>query len=280
MAERRAYCYVQGPYTLVYNSGTTVAFLPLRNVTDQYRQIIESAKKVDLSKILPADADSTLLEGYKAQQSVILDDYASPDAAVHESGVTGQETIPLVLLKPLSRGSILINSTDPLADPVFDYGTFQHPTDVQVAIAVFKKFRQFVAAEPWKAVGLSEVSPGPSVQGDEAIEAALRNITHSTWSHPVGTLGMQPREHGGVVDPQLRVYGIKGLSVVDASIFPIIPATHTSSTVYAVAEKVSSPEIDCGFVYENSADEIISYRLRISSSNAGGELRRLQDAAL
>lgn len=228
---------------MVYNSGTTVAFLPLRNLTNQYQQIIDSAKKVDLSKVLPAGADFTLLQGYKAQQSVILDDYASPDSAVHESGATGQETIPLVLLKPLSRGSILINSTDPLADPVFDYGTFQHPTDVQVAIAGFKKFRQFIAADPWKAVGLAEVLPGPSVQGDPEIEAVLRNITHSTWSHPVGTLGMQPRAHGGVVDPQLRVYGIKGLSVVDASIFPIIPATHTSSTVYAVAEKVSSFDI-------------------------------------
>ena len=130
-----------GAYTLVYNSGTTVAFLPLQNVTDQYQQIIDDAKKVDLSKILPSGADHTILQGYRAQQKVILDDYASPDAAVHE-------TIPLVLLKPLSRGSILINSTDPFADPVFNYGTFQHPTDVQVAIAVFKKFRQFVGAAP------------------------------------------------------------------------------------------------------------------------------------
>ncbi|KAL8907683.1 MAG: hypothetical protein Q9207_001251 [Kuettlingeria erythrocarpa] len=48
-----------------------------------------------------------------------------------------------------------------------------------------------------------------------------------------------PKEHGGVVDPQLRVYGIKGLSVVDASMMPIIPAAHTQSTVYAVAEKAA-----------------------------------------
>ena len=228
-----------GAYTLVYNSGTTVAFLPLQNITNQYEQIIKDAQKVDLSKILPAGADYSVLNGYKAQQKLILQDYASPNAAVHESGMTGQETIPLVLLKPLSRGSIVINSTDPFADPVFDYGTFQHPTDVAVAVAVFKKFRQFVNSKVWKAVGLAETNPGPTVQGDEAIEAALRKITHSTWSHPVGTAGMRPREQGGVVDAQLRVYGIKGLSVVDASIFPIIPATHTSSTVYAVAEKAA-----------------------------------------
>lgn len=234
-----AHARTLGPDTQAYLSGTTVAFLSLQRLTDQYRQIIQSAKETDLANALPAGADKTLLQGYKAQQSAILADYASPDTAVHELAASGGETIPLVLIKPLSRGSILINSTDPLADPVFDYGTFQHPVDMQIFIAIYKKFRQFVAAEPWKAVGLEETVPGPSVQSDQAIEAAIRNITHSTWSHPVGTCAMMPKEHGGVVDSQLRVYGVKGLRVVDASVMPIIPATHTSSTVYAVAEKVS-----------------------------------------
>ena len=207
-------------------------------MTNQSEQIVQKARQVDLSKILPAGADNSVLQGYKAQQNIILQGYSSADSAVHESGMTGQETIPLVLLKPSGRGSILINSTDPLADPVIDYGSFQHPTDMQILVEVFKKFRQFVGSQVWKAIGLVETNPGPNIQGDQAIETAMRKITHSTWSHPVGTAGMRPRAHGGVVDPQLRVYGIKGLSVVDASIFPIIPATHRSSTVYAVAEKV------------------------------------------
>ncbi|KAL8950668.1 MAG: hypothetical protein Q9222_003305 [Ikaeria aurantiellina] len=228
-----------GPDTQAYLSGTTVAFLSLQRLTNHYRRIIQSAKKVELAKTLPSGAGPTILKGYKAQQSAILTAYASPDAAVHELAAAGNEAVPLVLIKPLSRGSILINSTDPLADPVIDYGTFQHPTDIQVAIAMYKKFRQFVAAEPWKAVGLAESSPGPSVQGDAAIEAAIRNITVSSWQHPVGTCAMLPRKLGGVVDSKLRVYGVKGLRVVDASVMPIIPATHTSSTVYAVAEKAA-----------------------------------------
>lgn len=233
-----AYTYTQGPNTQAYLSGTTVALLSLQRTTNQYQEIIRSAQKADLGKALPAGADKTLLEGYKAQQSAILANYASPDTAIYEVAFLGGSTVPLVLTKPLSRGSILINSSDPLADPVFDYRTFQHPADIEVFIEMFKKFRQFVAAEPWKAVGLEEKSPGASVQGNQAIEAAIRNITSSTWSHPVGTCAMMPKEHGGVVDPHLRVYGIKGLSVVDASIMPIIPAAHTQSTVYAVAEKV------------------------------------------
>lgn len=228
-----------GPDTQAYLSGTTVAFLSLRRLTNDYQKIIASAKKTDLAKALPAGADKTLLEGYKAQQAAILTDYNSPDTAVHELAYLGGETVPLVVLKPISRGSILINSSDPLADPVFDYGTFQHPVDIQVAVAMYKNFRKFVAAEPWKAAGMKETTPGPSVEGDATIEAAIRNITQSTWSHPVGTCAMLPRKYGGVVDSKLRVYGLDSLSVVDASVMPTIPASHTSSTVYAVAEKVS-----------------------------------------
>ncbi|KAI4274552.1 MAG: hypothetical protein L6R35_006332, partial [Caloplaca aegaea] len=246
VAEQLAIYYQNrtGPNTLPYLSGSTVAFLSLQRLTDQYKQIIQSAKQADLKKALPAGADKTLLEGYKAQQSAVLADYGSPDTAVYEAGMLGNEVVPLTLIKPLSRGSILINSSEPLTDPVFDYGTFQHPADMQIFIASYKKFRQFVGAEPWKAVGLQETLPGPSVQGDGAIEAAIRNITVSTWAHPVGTCAMMPKEHGGALDPQLRVYGIKGLSVVDASMMPIIPATHTSAPVYAVAEKASTFPFD------------------------------------
>ena len=228
-----------GPMTQVYLSGTTVAFLPLQNVTTKYLDIIEKAKKVDLRKALPAGADGTILAGYKDQQEAILKDYASPDTAVHEAAATGGEVIPLVLLKPLSRGSILINSTNPTADPVIDYGTFQHQTDVEILVEVVKKFREFIAAKSWEAVGITETNPGLSVSSNADIETVLRNQSMSTWSHPVGTCGMFPREKGGVVDAKLQVYGISGLRVVDASIMPIIPATHTSSTVYAVAEKAA-----------------------------------------
>ncbi|KAL8804199.1 MAG: hypothetical protein Q9200_005923 [Gallowayella weberi] len=121
VAEQLALYYKNrtGPDTQAYLSGTTVAFLSLQRLTPSYRTIIASAKRADLAKALPAGAaaEKTLLEGYKAQQRSILTDYASPDTAVHELAYAGGETIPLVVLKPLSRGSILINSSDPLADP-------------------------------------------------------------------------------------------------------------------------------------------------------------------
>jgi choline dehydrogenase-like flavoprotein len=229
----------EGPYTITKNSGSTVAFLPLQNVTSKYKQLIDAATKVDLQSILPQGADKTLLEGYKAQQRVILLDYASSQIAAQETAFNGQPTVPLVNLKPLSRGSILINTSDPLADPVFDYGTFQHPTDIAILVAAIKKNRELFTSGPLKEIGTVELVPGPDVTSDAGLEKVLRQQAGSTWSHPVGTLSMMKREYGGVLDPQLRVYGVKGLRVVDASMMPIIPATHTSPVVYAVAEKAA-----------------------------------------
>jgi choline dehydrogenase-like flavoprotein len=57
--------------------------------------------------------------------------------------------------------------------------------------------------------------------------------------HPIGTAAMMPQKLGGVVDENLLVYGVKGLSIVDASIMPDLPGSYTQQTVYAVAEKVS-----------------------------------------
>lgn len=88
-------------------------------------------------------------------------------------------------------------------------------------------------------VGAVETNPGTNVTTDDEIAASIRTFATSTWAHPVGTLAMMKKEYGGVVDSTLSVYGVQGLRVVDASIMPLIPATHTSSTVYAVAEKVS-----------------------------------------
>jgi choline dehydrogenase-like flavoprotein len=229
----------QGPFTIPYLSGSIVCFLALQNITNNAAQIIESAAAVNLSEIQPAGAEPSLLAGYEAQRDIILDLYGSFDATVQETAFGGGNVVPIAILKPLSRGSIVINSTNPLAAPVINYNTFAHPTDLTIAVEALKINRALMASGPFQEISALETFPGANISSDDDIAAAIRTFATSTWAHPVGTASMMKKEYGGVVDSQLRVYGIQNLRVVDASIFPLIPATHTSAAVYAVAEKVS-----------------------------------------
>ncbi|KAH0372234.1 alcohol oxidase, partial [Aureobasidium melanogenum] len=227
-----------GPMTIPYLGGSTVAFLPFQNVTSQYRSLINSTLSSNLSSMLPS-TDPTIVSGYTAQTQILNALYSSSHAAVAEIAWEGGDTIPLAMIRPYSRGSIYINTTDPLAAPVINFNTFSHPIDMAVAIASVKKIREWVSSPPMQALGTVETFPGRNVSTDAEIEEAIRNAATSSWQHPSSTTAMMKRELGGVVDAELRVYGTKGLRIVDAGIFPMVVAGHSSSSVYAVAEKAA-----------------------------------------
>jgi len=232
---------LKGPMTIPSFGGSSVAFLPLQNMTTDHLSVIESASLTNLSSLLPQDIDSSIFAGYSAQIDQLLQLYASPHAAVEEVAWAGYASVCTVLIRPLSRGTITINTTDPRAPPLYDFGTFSHPSDLDIAVRAVKKVREWTASPAMQALGPVELLPGISTFGDtdEALASAVRGFATSSWQHPTSSCSMLKRELGGVVDPQLRVYGVRGLRVVDASIFPMAVAGHTSSTVYAVAEKVS-----------------------------------------
>jgi choline dehydrogenase-like flavoprotein len=100
-----------------------------------------------------------------------------------------------------------------------------------------RKYFRSKLFEPLKPV---ESAPGTNVTDDAGLLAYMRKTAGPSSYHASGTTAMLPRALGGVVAPDLTVYGLKQLSVVDAGIQPLIPAAHLTATVYAVAEKVSA----------------------------------------
>jgi choline dehydrogenase-like flavoprotein len=160
-----------------------------------------------------------------------LDSYTSDTTAVIEVPLITKYDNASILLKPLRRGSININTSNPSAGPVINLGVLTNPVDLKINLEAYSS--GYMAS-----LGPIETSPGVDVVSDEAIIAWIHESVLPSATHPCGTAAMMAREVGGV-GSDLLVHGVGGLSVVDASVMPLIPGTHFSATVYAAAEKVS-----------------------------------------
>ncbi|KAH7355004.1 choline dehydrogenase-like protein [Rhexocercosporidium sp. MPI-PUGE-AT-0058] len=220
-------------------AGSGGAFIPLRNLTSSYIFIINSTLSQNASSYIPAQYTGALLQGFLKQREIMMESWASNNSAVIEIPISGGATSTMVILKPLSRGSITINPSDPFGNPLVDYNTLVNPIDRQLLIEGLKLSREIFNSKALLELGAVEITPGANVTSDADVRAWIRDKADSSIAHPCGTASMMPRKLGGVVGPDLLVYGVKGLSIVDASIMPLIPGTHLSATVYAVAEKVS-----------------------------------------
>lgn len=227
----------QGAYTITHFGGNVVTFLPLPNITSNYESIVELAETSIPAPVKNASS-SELLDGYKAQRTIITRLYSSHNASVQETGYSSGSEMPITLVKPLSRGSITINSSNIFDEPAVDFGVFSNPSDLEIMVAALRINRELMKTPAMQELKPIEVVPGANLTTDEEIKQALRANVVPTYSHPCCTCPMMPRELGGVVDSNLLVYGVEQLSIVDASVMPMIPATHLSATVYAVAEKV------------------------------------------
>ncbi|KAJ6485382.1 hypothetical protein C8R47DRAFT_537787 [Mycena vitilis] len=144
----------------------------------------------------------------------------------------------LILVKPLSRGTVHINSTDPLVAPVIDPKYLSAPHD-KFAFAKGVQFtRTIVDTEPLKRIVAGPVVPDATVQTDDDFVNYV--ITKSVSEHHfVGTSAMTPRSEGGVVDSSLVVYGTSNVRVADLSIIASLPGIHTVSLAYMVAERAA-----------------------------------------
>jgi choline dehydrogenase-like flavoprotein len=213
-------------------------------LTNSSSSIIAALVAQSPSSFLAPNSHASVIEGYKHHLAALKNLLTSNNAAAFEYPIGAGNMI--AFLKPLSRGTVNINSKDPLADPLINYRTFTNPLDITLSIHGAKILRQLYNTPTARKLGPTEQSPGLSVQTDEQWETWLKRSMSPSFYHPVGTAALGPIERGGVVGPDLRVHGVGRLRVVDASIMPLIPGTHTSSTVYAVAEKAADLIVRAG----------------------------------
>ena len=140
------------------------------------------------------------------------------------------------LLRPKSRGTVTLNSADPASPPRIDPKFYDSPDDLEVMVKAFKITRRIMDAEPlakWRTEDMFT----EGVQSDDDIRAALRNRSDTVY-HPVGTARMGT-DGMAVVDPQLRVAGVEGLRVVDASIMPTLIGGNTNAPSIMIGEKAA-----------------------------------------
>src|ERR1700674_1825691 len=138
-------------------------------------------------------------------------------------------------LRPTSRGAVRIRSADPLAAPEIRLNYLSTAADQAVAARSMRFTRRIMAAGPLAKYSPEEWRPGPGTQSDEALVKAAGDLG-TTIFHPVGTCRMG-RDAQAVVDDRLRVHGIAGLRVIDASIMPRITSGNTNAPTYMIAER-------------------------------------------
>ncbi|KAK1458654.1 GMC oxidoreductase [Colletotrichum cuscutae] len=213
-----------GPYSIALTN--LAGWLPFTAVSDRAEELATKLEQQDHASLLPTDAASTVVAGFEAQMKILAAQMRSKDTAftrmqlIADHGSQGP-----VAMQSFSRGTININTTDPWnTEPVIDYRALSNPLEADFFVESIKFLRRY------------NFNTSMATQFDPAYIAGAMSPTDY---HPVGTASMMPLNLGGVVDQTLRVYGVKNLRVVDASVMPMVPSANTCQPTYALAEKAA-----------------------------------------
>ena len=177
---------------------------------------------------------------------------------------TGADTVPAVdgiklhvtLLRPQARGTMKLRSSDPADLPLVDPNYLVDPRSLRQLIEGLRIARELADAAPLRQALTGELLPGVAIQDDAALADYIRRTVRTDW-HPVGTCRMgRSDDPMSVVDEPLRVLGVQGLRVIDASIMPNISA-NTNAPTMALA--------DCGMtlILSGAGADAIAYGDRV-----------------
>jgi len=145
----------------------------------------------------------------------------------------------MAVLRPRTSGKISLRTSNPLDKPYLQPNFLEDAADVQTLIRAMREARRIVNMPALKKLSGLELSPGPGVTDDMALESFIRERVATTY-HPVGTCKMGPsHDPMAVVNAQLQVHGIAGLRVADASIMPRVPGGNTSAPSMMIGERAA-----------------------------------------
>ncbi|KAI8627089.1 GMC oxidoreductase [Xylariaceae sp. FL1651] len=229
-----------GPYSM--GVGNAAAWLGMPVIApDTFETIASKLENLDYPTLLPNGTDPTVVAGYTAQMKSMAAAIRSPNTAFYNHVLTGSASSGTIVdLHPLSRGTVNINTADPFNnEPVVDYRALTNPVDLDVMVEILRFTRRYYFETRLRDAAPRQIQPPDYVTEPEDLKGFLKENISPSYFHPVGTCAMMPRELGGVVDEELKVYGVKRLRVVDASIMSVLVGANTCQTTYAIAEKAA-----------------------------------------
>jgi len=175
--------------------------------------------------------------------SKVDQDEPAPDLQFHfgpdfdENNRVVEYSVAVTQLRPQSRGQIRLRSTDPADAPLIAMNYLNEPSDMKRMVAGVRVARQMCQAGSLAEFRQEETTPGMSVQSDSDIETFISNEGWGIW-HPVGSCRMG-QDQLAVVDPELRVHGVQGLRVADASVMPLVTSGNTNAPTIMIGEKAA-----------------------------------------
>ena len=209
-----------------------------RNLTDHPFFVLVFAVPPQKESDVPFFQTALTLKSSKAGISHDLQVLAGSIYPSEQSPTGAVLMLFVSVVKPRSRGLLRLRSKNPQASPSIDLGYFTNPDDMPRMIEAVRVARLLATTSPLADLIVKELSPGSEVSDASAdLEAAVKAGV-DTYHHPVGTCKMGPAtDREAVVDSRGNVYGVEGLSVIDAAIMPTIPSANTNLPTIMIAER-------------------------------------------
>ncbi|TDL26525.1 alcohol oxidase [Rickenella mellea] len=212
-----------------------------------FQQEVIGAMNTSASTLVPSQY-TEVIEGYKAiyetgVQKIMMSPVGQVELLLSLTGtvVGGAQSIAIqaALQHPYSQGRLYINSSNPFDLPVIDPQYLSHSADTVMLREGLKLARKLGQTAPLSSAVLGELMPGSSVSTDEQWDQWLVGQI-GTEFHPSCTCAMLPKSQGGVVDSNLKVYGLANVRVADSSVYPIQFAAHLQAPTYGLAEQAAN----------------------------------------